>query len=84
MIKFIKHELSMDVCYEIFGGDDMDLYCYAWNMGQNTAYQITFEPIIIPKQKIYVDKGWQTCNNYEYILKNNLTFREGQWINILK
>lgn len=78
-MKFIKHENSMDVCYEIFASDDMDYFCYAWNMGQNTAYQINTESIVLPKMKIYVDKGWQKCNNYKEILDNNKSFREGTW-----
>lgn len=78
-MKFIKHENSMDVCYEIFASDDMDYFCYAWNMGNVVAFQITHECIKIPVSKLYLDKGWQVCNNYKEILDNGKSFREGTW-----
>lgn len=78
-MKFIKHENSMDVCYEIFASDDMDYFCYAWNMGFNSTYQIDNECIKIPMMKIFVDKGWQKCDNYKEVLEYNLPFRGAKW-----
>lgn len=79
MMKFIKHEDSMDVCYEVFASDDSDYFCYAWNMGILAAFQITHDCIKIPMSKVYLDKGWQVCNNHKEILDNNKSFRDGTW-----
>ena len=78
-MKFIKHEDSMDVCYEIFASDDIDYFCYAWNMGQISCFQINHDSIRIPMTKVIVDKGWQVCDNYKDIIDNEKSFRDGKW-----
>lgn len=74
--KFIKHELSMDVCYKVVNDDDTDVLVDVWNMGQVTAYPIG-EMFKIPKNKL--DKRWFVCDNHEYILSNDLSFTEAKW-----
>ena len=78
-MKFIKHDRSMDVCYEIFASDDTDYFCYAWNMGQTACFQIDHECTRIPMMRLHVDNGWQVCYNYQTILDNEKSFRDGKW-----
>jgi hypothetical protein len=80
-MKFVKHINSMDVCYEITNSDDHDFYLISWNMGQNTAFQITTESFAVPKTKI-LDGNWSHCVNYKDILDNDKSFHDGVWVGV--
>jgi hypothetical protein len=80
-VKFIKHIESMDVCYEITNSDDQDFYLIPWNMGMNSAYQITTKAFSVPRTKI-LSGGWSQCVNYKDILDNEKSFRDGKWMEV--
>ena len=75
--KFIKHENAMDVCFEVIGHDGLEVFLYAWNMGQVACFEIG-ETIRMPELKL-LDKGWMVCENHEEILNNNMSFRQAKW-----
>jgi len=75
--KFIRHERSMDVCYEIIGGDEFDVLLRTWNMGQSQAFMIGVE-VPMPRNKL-LDNAWFVCDNVYEILNSGKSLKEGSW-----
>lgn len=75
--KFIKHENAMDVCFEIINSDGLEVFLYAWNMGQVACFEIG-ETIRMPEIKLQ-EPGWMICENPQEILNNKKSFRGAMW-----
>lgn len=76
--KFVKHEKNIDVCFEVIGHDGLEVFLYAWNMGQVACFEIG-ETIRLPEIKLR-EPGWMICTNPDDILNNNKSFREASWV----
>lgn len=75
--KFIKHELSTDLCYKVLNSNGDDILVDTWNMGQTTAYPINYS-FTVPINKL-LDGQWLVCQNDTEILENNKSFNEALW-----
>ena len=45
---------------------------------------VSTSPIIIPKYNVYYGDGWQVCEDYRDVFKNDITFAEAKWTSLKK
>jgi hypothetical protein len=76
-MRFIKHEDSVDLCYNILNWGDYDVLLETWNMGQTSPFDIG-HTFTIPINKI-LDGRWLVCENSREIVDMEISLRRAKW-----